>query len=146
MKKLLILLIGLMAGAAQAQRLERANPEGLPKNPNYSQVVKAGKLVFVAGQVGVQADGKVIGPGMREQFEQALANVATALKSQGADLSHVAAMTTYVTDMEAFRDPQVIELRQKHFGRNMPASTLLQVVRLASPEYKVEIQVMAVLP
>ncbi len=147
MKKVLpVTMFLLLMNRAQAQKLEWTNPDGLSKNPGFTQVVKAGKLIFVAGQVGTTADGKVAGPGMKEQLEQALTNVATALKSQGADLSHVAMTTTYVTNMEEFRTPEVLALRQKRFGNHPPTSTLVQVVRLAEPAYKVEIQAIAVLP
>src|SRR5499426_689885 len=83
-----------------AQRLERNNPQGLskPQPGTYTHVVKSGKLLFVAGQTGVNADGKVVGPGMKEQVEQVFANLLTALKSQGADFSNVTKTTTYVTN------------------------------------------------
>lgn len=147
MKTVLATLLFLLgATRAQAQKPERINPPGLTKSPGYSQVVKAGKLLFIAGQTGVTADGKVVGPGMKEQYEQVLANLATALKSQGLDLSHVAMTTTYVTNMEEFRTPEVQALRPKHYGSNLPTSTLVQVVRLANPDYKVEVEAIAVLP
>ncbi|MGH9783523.1 MAG: RidA family protein [Terriglobia bacterium] len=140
------LLFFLGATRAQAQKLERINPEGLSKSPGYTQVIKAGKLVFIAGQVGATADGKLAGPGMKEQYEQVLANLATALKSQGLDFSHVAMTTTFVTNIEEFRTPEVQALRPKHFGTNPPTSTLVQIVRLANPAYKVEVEAIAVLP
>jgi len=140
------LLFFLGATRAQAQKLERINPDGLTKSPGYSQVVKAGKLVFIAGQTGVTADGKIVGPGMKEQYEQVLANLATALKSQGLDMSHVAMTTTFVTNIEEFRTPEVQALRPKHFGSSPPTSTLVQVVRLANPAYKVEVDAIAVMP
>ena len=146
-KKLaLTIIFVLLVTRANAQKLVDTNPDGLYKNPNYTQVVRAGKLIFVAGQVGTNAGGKVIGPGMKEQYDQALSNLAIALKSQGADLSNVATLTTYVTDMNAFREPDVLALRLKRFSKHLPASTLVQVVRLADPAYKVEVEAVAVLP
>ena len=135
-----------LINCAQAQKLEWTNPDGLGKNPAFSQVVRAGKLLFIAGQTGVTADGKVVGPGMKQQYEQALNNLVTALKSQGTDLAHVAKMTTYVTAMDEFRTPEMVDLRVKRFGSHPPANTLVQIVRLADPSYKVEIEVIAVLP
>ena len=140
------ILFLLGATLMQAQKPERINPDGLSKNPGYSQVVKVGKLVFIAGQVGATADGKIAGPGMKEQYEQVLANLATALKSQGLDMSHVAMTTTFVTDMDEFRTPEVQVLRPQYFGSDPPTSTLVQVVRLANPAYKVEVEAIAVLP
>ena len=82
MKKLAAtILFVLLINRAQAQKLEWTNPDGLGKNSAYSQMVRAGKLLFIAGQTGVTADGKVVGPGMKQQYEQALNNLVTALKS-----------------------------------------------------------------
>ena len=147
MKKLAgTILFLLLINRAQAQKLEWTNPDGLAKHPAFTQVVKAGKLLFIAGQTGVTADGKVAGPGMKQQYEQALNNLVTALKSQGTDLAHVAKMTTYVTAMDEFRTPEMADLRVKRFGSHPPANTLVQVVRLADPSYKVEVEAVAVLP
>ena len=140
------ILFVLLMNRAQAQKLEWTNPDGLGKNPAYSQLVKVGKLLFIAGQTGVTADGKVVGPGMKQQYEQALNNLVTALKSQGTDLAHVAKITTYVTAMDEFRTPAMVDLRVKRFGSHPPASTLVQVVRLADLAYKVEVDAIAVVP
>jgi enamine deaminase RidA (YjgF/YER057c/UK114 family) len=133
-------------GLAAGQRLERVNPPGLSAPQTYSHIVKAGKLVFIAGQVGAAADGKLAGPGMKEQVEQALANLRTALASQGLDYSHVAKITIFTTSIAEFRAPEVAAIRQKYFGQNRPASTLVQISQLASPEYKVEVEAVAVAP
>ena len=147
MKRVLTTILFLLGVTrAQAQKPEWINPDGLSKNPGYTQVIKAGKLVFIAGQTGVMADGKVAGPGMKEQYEQVLNNLATALKSQGLDFSHVAMTTTFVTNIEEFRTPEVQAVRPKRFGNRPPTSTLVQVVRLADPAYKVEVQAIAVMP
>ena len=61
MKKLAATISFLMLiNRTQAQKLEWTNPEGLGKNPAFSQIVRAGKLLFIAGQTGVTADGKVL--------------------------------------------------------------------------------------
>ncbi len=143
---LILLVLSLSMNRAQAQKLERINPDGLPKNPNISQVVKAGKMLFISGQVGVTADGQIIGPGMLEQVDQAITNLETALKSQGADLTHVAKTTVYVTNMAEFRAPEVLALRARRFSNGLPTGTLVEVVRLANSGYKVEIEAIAVLP
>ena len=141
-----LLLVAVVATAAQ--KLERYNPPGLskPQPGTYTHVVKSGKLLFVAGQTGVNADGKVVGPGMKEQVEQVMANLTAALKSQGADFSHVAKTTTYVTSISEFRSPEVAAVRAKYVGANPPANTLVQIQQLADPAYKVEIEAIAVLP
>jgi reactive intermediate/imine deaminase len=129
-----------------AQKLERINPAGLSTPQTYTHIIKAGKLLFIAGQVGATPDGKIAGPGMKEQLEQVLKNLGTALKSQGADFSHVAKITVFVTSVSEFRAPEVAEVRARYFGDNKPASTLVQIQQLASSDYKVEIEAVAVLP
>src|SRR6267154_559659 len=144
---LLVVNLAVLAGiTAAAQRLERINPSGLSRPQAYTHVVKAGKMVFIAGQVGAGADGKIAGPGMKEQTEQALKNLQTALVSQGLDFSHVAKTTIYTTNVTELRSPEVTEVRSRYFGQNRPASTLVQIVQLASPEYKIEIEAIAIAP
>jgi enamine deaminase RidA (YjgF/YER057c/UK114 family) len=141
-----LLLLG--ATVAEAQKLEKNNPPALskPVPGTYTHVVKAGKLLFIAGQTGVDAAGKVASPGMKEQLEQVMINLLAALKSQGADFSHVAKTTTFVTSISEFRSPEVAAVRAKYLGANPPANTLVQIQQLADPAYKVEIEAIAVLP
>jgi enamine deaminase RidA (YjgF/YER057c/UK114 family) len=150
----MVMRTGVMAGFAivaasvglSAQALQRINPPGLSTPSTYSHIVRAGKTLYIAGQVGADASGKVAGTGMAAQLEQVLKNLQTALKSQGADFSHVARITIYTTDVDAFRAPDAAAVRTRYFGSNLPASTLVGVARLASPDFKVEIEATAVLP
>jgi len=134
--------------SAAAQKLEKSNPAGLskPAPGSYTHVVKAGKLLFIAGQTPVNANGQVVGSTMKEQLEQVMANLLIALKSQGADFSHVAKTTTYTTSVAEFRTPEVAAVRARYVGANPPANTLVQIQQLASPDYKIEIEAIAVLP
>jgi enamine deaminase RidA (YjgF/YER057c/UK114 family) len=141
-----LVAVGLCSITLSAQGLQRINPPGLSTPTTYSHIVRDGKTLYIAGQVGADAQGKVAGTGMVEQLEQVLKNLQIALKSQGADFSHVAKINIYVTDVEAFRAPDAAKVRAKYFGANRPASTLVGVTRLASPEYKVEIEAIAVVP
>ena len=141
-----LLAILFTAAPAMAQQIERINPPGLSTPTTYSHVVKVGGILYIAGQIGADAQGKVVGPGMVEQVEQVLKNLQIALKSQGADFSHVVKINIYTTDVDAFRAPDAAAVRAKYFGANRPASTLVGVTRLASPEYKVEIEATAHLP
>lgn len=149
MRTLWLLSMGAALGGATlaaAQVLQRVNPPGVSAPTTYSHIVRAGKTVYIAGQVGADAQGKVVGPGMKEQVEQVIANLRAVLKSQGLDFSHVAKINIYVTSIDEFRAPDVADIRAKAFGDNRPASTLVQVVRLADPAYKVEIEAIAVAP
>jgi enamine deaminase RidA (YjgF/YER057c/UK114 family) len=136
----------VLSASAGAQALQRVNPPGLSTPTTYSHIVRAGKTLYIAGQVGADATGKVAGSGMVEQLEQVLKNLQTALKSQGADFSHIARITIYTTDVDAFRAPDAAAVRARYFGTHLPASTLVGVARLASPDFKVEIEATAVLP
>jgi reactive intermediate/imine deaminase len=132
-------------GVAAGQRLERINPAGVSAPQAYSHIVKAGKLLFIAGQVGA-TEGKLAGATMKEQTEQVLKNLQTVLKSQGLDFSHVAKITIFTTSIAEFRAAEVAEVRGRYFGQNRPASTLVQISALANPDYKIEIEAIAVAP
>ena len=144
----IVLMLLLTVATAVAQKLEKINPAGLskPAPGTYTHIVKSGKMLFIAGQTGTKADGKVVGPAMKEQVEQVYTNILTALKSQGADMSAVVKTTTYVTSISEFRAPDVAAVRTKYVGANPPANTLVQIQQLADPAYKVEIEATAVLP
>jgi enamine deaminase RidA (YjgF/YER057c/UK114 family) len=149
MKTVASVVIGAALGIVTltgAQALQRMNPPGMSQPQTYSHVVRSGNTVYIAGQVGADAKGTLAGPGMREQVERVLANLGTALASQKLDVSHVAKINIYVTSIDEFRAPEVAAIRAKFFGNHRPASTLVQVVRLADPAFKVEIEAMAVAP
>ena len=144
----IILLVLMGVATAAAQKLEKINPPGLskPAPGTYTHIVRSGKLLFIAGQTGTNAEGKVVGPGMKDQVQQVYTNLLTALKSQGADLSHVVKTTTYVTSIMEFRSPEVAAVRAKYVGASPPANTVVQIQQLADPAFKVEIEATAVLP
>ena len=94
--------------------VEHLNPDQLPKNPGYSQVVAvtgAVKTVYVGGQNAVDASGTIVGKGdMKAQTEQVLRNVGMALAAGGAKLEHVIKWNVYIIQgqspqpgFEAFR-------------------------------------------
>ncbi len=144
----IILLVLMGVASAAAQKLEKINPPGLskPAPGTYTHIVRSGKMLFIAGQTGTNAEGRVVGPGMKEQVEQVYTNLLTALKSQGADLSHVVKTTTYVTSITEFRSQEVAAVRAKYVGANPPANTIVHIQPLADPAFKVEIEATAVLP
>lgn len=142
----LALVIGALTATVVAQQLQRINPDGLSQPATYTHVVRAGTLLFIAGQVGAKADGSLAGPGMAAQLEQVLQNLQTALRSQGATFGHIAKITIFTTSIAEFRAPEAAAIRAKYFGDLKPASTLVQIAQLANPDYKVEIEAIAVLP
>ena len=148
MKAVLLSVACLLASAtaSPAQTLERINPQGLSTPRTYTHVVRAGKLLFIAGQVAIDETGKPVGATMAEQLDRALTNLGIALKSQGADFSHIAKTTIFTTSIAEFSAPEAAAVRAKHMGQNRPASTLVQIQQLANPMFKVEIEAIAILP
>lgn len=112
----------------------------------YSQVVVvegAGRQIFVAGQVARDVDGKVVGEGdMAAQISQVGENIKACLEAVGASLDDVVKTTTYVTDIEEYF--KHADVRLWYFGSATPTSTTVEVSRLASPEFMVEIEAFAI--
>ncbi|MDX1527613.1 MAG: RidA family protein [Gammaproteobacteria bacterium] len=109
------------------------------------QVVKAGNLVFLRGQVGSDLDGNTVGiSDPAAQADQAMKNVKLLLEEAGSDLSHVCKITIYITD-RAYREP-VYRTIGKWLKGVFPVSTGLIVQGLARPEWLMEIDVIAVIP
>lgn len=128
--------------------LERRNPTELHQPTGYSQVVVASgkRMVFVAGQVAVDPQGKVVGRGdLGAQAKQAFRNVVAALKSAGAGPGDVAKITWYVVNYSETVRPTIVAARREVFGDHTPASTLIGVQALASPDYLIEVEAIAVL-
>jgi enamine deaminase RidA (YjgF/YER057c/UK114 family) len=129
-------------------RIDYPNTEGLPRNPAFSQVVVAtGKrTVYVAGQVPVDAAGALVGgDDLAAQTAQAMRNVGLALAAAGATYADVVKITTYVTDYRPEHRAIVGKARAPFFaGGTPPASTLVGVSALAQPEWRVEIEAIAV--
>ena len=147
MRVLFSMLFLILPVIAFAQ-VKRTNPPTLSKPTGYTHVVEvsgAAKTVYISGQIAFDKDGKVVGPGdMKAQAEQVFKNLQAALDAAGAKFSDVVKMNTYITDMD--QAPAVREVRARYFGDTTPASTLVQVVRLARPELLLEIEVVAALP
>lgn len=124
------------------------SPKSIPDpRPRYTQGILAeGKrLLFIAGQTGVDADNNVVGKGdAAAQTEQVLKNMKAVLDEAGASFADIVKITTYITDPR-FRD-DINPARRKYLGDNPPASTLVVVSGLANPDYLVEIEAIAVLP
>ena len=109
------------------------------------QVVRAGNLVFVRGQVGSDFDGNPIGIGDPEaQAEQAMSNVDQLLREAGSELGHVCRTVIYLTD-RAYRDA-VYRVIGRWLEGVYPVSTGIIVDGLARPEWLMEIEVTAVIP
>lgn len=130
--------------------LEHINPDAVSKPTNYTHVVQAtgSRLVFISGQVALDKDGNVVGAGdLGKQAEQVFENLTACLASVGATFANVTKMTTFIVGYNASRDRPVLgAVRQKYLpAENAPASTLVGVQALASPDILIEIEATAVL-
>jgi len=128
---------------------EFINPEGLASPRGYTQVVTApgGKLVFVSGQVALDAAGKLVGPGdLRAQATKTYENLITALRAAGARPDDVLKMTVYVVNYKPEHLAVIREVRGRSFPREdrMPASTLVGVQALAFEGLLIEVEAIAV--
>lgn len=133
----------LFTVTAVADEIQRINPEGMTQPTAYSHVVRHGNLLFLAGQVSTDADGNVVGEGnMGMQVRQVLENMRSVLASQAADFSNVVKITIYTTDIDAYRETG--DIRREYWGDIAPASTLVQIDRLARPVFLVEIEATAI--
>jgi enamine deaminase RidA (YjgF/YER057c/UK114 family) len=124
---------------------ERLNPPGVhTPQANYSLVTRAGNTLYISGQIPLDPAGKLVGAGdAGAQAEQCFRNIATILGHFGATAEHVVKITTFITDL-AYR-PLVAGPRDRMFGTPGPASTLVVISSLASPDFLVEIEATAVL-
>ena len=125
-------------------QIERLNPPGTSQPTAYTQLVRAGKTLYFAGQTAVNEKGELNGKGdMRAQVRQVYENLKSLLASQGATFDHLVKITIYTLNIDEFR--KAGDIREEYTGGRAPASTLLQIDRLASPDYLVEIEGIAVL-
>ena len=112
---------------------------------HYTDAVRAGNLVFVSGVVPVDDDGGLVGgDDVAAQARQVFANMGRVLAAAGAGFGDVVKVTVFLTDVDD--RPAINPVRQEIFGTARPASTLVEVSRLAIPGAKIEVEAVAVLP
>ncbi|MFE7173874.1 RidA family protein [Streptomyces sp. NPDC057616] len=129
---------------------ERVNPPELSPATGFSHAVVAtgSRVVFLAGQTALDADGKVVGDTLPEQFGRALVNLLTALRAAGGTPADLARVTVYATDVAAYRvhAPELGRIWRESAGRDYPAMAVVEVVRLWDEQAMVELDGFAVLP
>ncbi len=130
--------------------IERINPAELAPPTGFSHAVVAsgGRLVFLAGQAALGPDGQIVGNGVVEQFERALANLLTALRAAGGAPGDLASMTVYIVDMDDYcaRSREIGDVWRRLAGRDYPSMAAVGVHRLWDPGLLVELQAIAVTP
>ncbi|MCB5181442.1 RidA family protein [Streptomyces antimicrobicus] len=129
--------------------LERINPAELSPPTGFSHAVTAtgSRLVLLAGQTALDATGAVVGDGLPEQFERALANLLAALAAAGGTPADLARVTVYAVDVAAYRDhaPELGRIWRRLAGRDYPAMAVVGAVRLWDEKALVELDGIAVL-
>lgn len=123
------------------------NPAGLPRNPAFSQAVvveQPTKTIYIGGQNGVGADGKVAGPTVGEQTSQAIRNLATILESEGASLANIVHWSIAVVDGHPLGEGFAAFQRAWNPADPPPAITV-HVVAGLGPGFLVEIDAIAAL-
>jgi 2-iminobutanoate/2-iminopropanoate deaminase len=125
---------------------EEIRVEGLAEPiSHFTDAVRAGSLLFFSGVVAVDADGNLVGEDdVVEQARQVFENLGRVLAAAGCGFEDVVKVTIFLTDVDD--RPRINPLRQEVFGRTRPASTLVEVPRLAVPGAKIEIEAVALVP
>ncbi len=124
-------------------------PAGWAVPRGYANGVAArGTQVYVAGQIGWDAQCKLVGSGFLEQVEQALGNVVAVVEAAGGTAAHLVRMTWYVTDIDVYRKSlrELGAIYRRVLGEHFPAMSLVQVVSLVESGAVVEIEATAVIP
>jgi enamine deaminase RidA (YjgF/YER057c/UK114 family) len=131
-----------------APAITHANPPELGAPPGYSQIVEisANRLIFIAGQTALDADGKVVGKSdFAAQADQVFRNLAIALQARGCTAANLVKITVFLTDMGHLGSYR--EARNRFFASvtppAAPAVTLVEVSKLYGPDFMIEIEAIA---
>ena len=112
---------------------------------HYTDAVVAGELLFISGLVAVDRNGALVGgDDVAAQARQVFENMRAVLAAAGCGFEDVVKVTVYLTDVDDRL--KINPVRQQVFGDARPASTLVEVSRLAVPGAKVEIEAVALIP
>ena len=131
-------------------RVDYVNPNGLNKNPAFSNVVAVTgpvKTIYIGGQDAVDITGAIVGKGdLKAQTEQILTNIQIALAAAGARLEHVVKCNLYIVPGQSLREG--FEVFQRIWGNrpNPPAISVMFVSGLAHPDFLAEMDAIAVVP
>jgi len=146
----IVFLLGQCASAQvepkskESSKMQFLNPEGLSKPKGFTQVVvtQPGKVIYVSGQVPVNASGEVVGTGdFRAQVTQVMENLKTALAAAGATMQDVIKANYYVVNLKPDQVAVIREVRGKYFSpEHPPAGTLVGVTGLVQEGYMLEIE------
>ncbi len=122
-------------------------PAAVPRPvAEYAQGVEVsgGRTLYVAGQVALDADGRLVGEGdIRAQARQVFRNIRAIIEEAGGEMTDIVKLTTFLTSMDDY--PGFVEVRSEFLPAPWPAATLVAVSALVRPEWLVEVEAIAVL-
>lgn len=124
-------------------------PDGWARPKGYANGVSAsGRTIFVAGQIGWDAEQRLVSDALVAQARQALENIVAVLAADDARPEHLVRLTWYVTDRAAYlaAGRELGEVYRAVIGRHFPAMTAVEVRALMEPRAVVEIEATAVIP
>ena len=127
-----------MSGRKEIRVHELAEPIS-----HYTDAVRAGDLLFVSGCVPVDGEGRLVSGDVVAQARQVFANVEAVLAAAGASFADVVKVTVFLTDVDD--RAAVNTVREEVFGATRPASTLVEVSRLAIPGARIEVEAVALI-
>ncbi len=129
--------------------MEFLQPEGWARAKGYANgVVAEGRLIILGGQIGWNSNQEFESDEFIPQFRQTLTNIVTLLAEAGAGPENLVRLTWFITDRDAYLNSQKAmgEVYRDIMGRNYPAMSVVQVVRLIEARALIEIEATAVLP
>lgn len=129
---------------------ERINPTSLarPVGFNHGILTTGGKLLFLAGQTGSNAEGRILAPGdLVAQYEQILRNLQAVVEEVGGTMQHITKLNIFVRDRDDYvaHRKELGRVHRAFFGTYYPAMALFEISRLFQDEALVEIEGMAVI-
>lgn len=150
MKTTLLISLLLVGSVPLLAQTEFINPKGLAAPHGYTHVIttKPGKMVFISGQVAMDAQGHLVGKGdLRAQTKQVFENLKTALAASGATFDDIVKITWYVKGYNPQLLPILRDVRDEYVKKEAPpTSTLVGVTSLFQDDYLLEVDAVAVIP
>ena len=108
-------------------------------------VEATGRLVFISGMVAQRPDGTIAGVGdIEAQTRQVCENIKAAVEAAGGGMDDICRVDVYIRNMEQF--DAIHKVRREYFKEPLPASTMVEVVKMTHPDYLIEINAIAVIP